>query len=199
MRTVPRVELGRPAVYRDVIDAPEHLVAEIVDGEFWTSPRPAPRHARASSLLGMELGAPYDAGRGGPGGWWILDEPELHLGDDVLVPDLAGWRRERMPRLPETAFFPLAPDWVCEVVSPHTARLDRTRKLRIYARHDVSHAWLIDPIARVVEVLRRHEGLWTIVATHGGPGVLQAEPFPAAAIDLELLWGEPTGAGTPNP
>ena len=110
----------RRATYRDVLEAPPHMVAEIVSGTLHTHPRPAPRHARASSALGAKIGDPFDYG-GGPGGWWILDEPELHLADDILVPDIAGWRRERMPDFPDTAFFTLAPDWVCEGRSPGTS------------------------------------------------------------------------------
>ena len=129
MEIVPRVPLDHhPATYEDLIAVPEHLVAEILDGELYTSPRPAPRHALAHSWLGALLMPPFGGGRGGPGGWMILDEPDLHPGLDVLVPDLAGWRRERMPRLPETAYFPLAPDWLCEIVSPSTAAIDRTKK-----------------------------------------------------------------------
>ena len=112
------------ATYQDVIDAPAHQVAEIVDGTLYTHPRPAPPHAIASSVLGGELNPPFHRGRGGPGGWWILNEPELHLGEDLLVPDLAGWRRERMLEPPDTAYFPLAPDWACEVLSASTRRLD---------------------------------------------------------------------------
>ena len=110
---------ARPrATYRDVLDAPAHRVAEIVDGVLYTNPRPAAPHALASSRIGYSLTGPFDIGRGGPGGWWIVFEPELHLGDDILVPDLAGWRRTRMPRYPETAYFTLAPDW-CARFSRH--------------------------------------------------------------------------------
>jgi hypothetical protein len=124
----------RRATYDDLLQVPAHRVGEIVDGDLHVSPRPASRHALASSGLGSALGPPFHNGRGGPGGWWILDEPELHLGPDVLVPDLAGWRRERMPEFPDTAAFTLAPDWVCEVVSPSTEGLDRARKMPAYAR-----------------------------------------------------------------
>jgi Uma2 family endonuclease len=122
----------RPATYADLLALPENVVGEIVDGELIVSPRPAPAHAIATSSLGGEIMRPFGRGRGGPGGWLIVDEPELHLGEQVLVPDLAGWLRERMPRLPETAWFELRPDWVCEVLSPSTAILDRTRKQEIY-------------------------------------------------------------------
>lgn len=167
---------------------PDHLVAEILDGALYTSPRPAPRHAAASSGLGGVLHGPFDRGRGGPGGWRILDEPELHLGPDILVPDLAGWRRDRLPALPEEAFFALAPDWICEVISPSTASMDRVTKTAVYARERVRHAWLIDPIARTLEILRLENGRWTILATASALDTVRAEPFDAIELDLSLLW-----------
>lgn len=177
-----------PATYDDILKVPDHLVAEIVDGDLYTSPRPAPRHADASSGLGGALRNPFDRGRGGPGGWRILDEPELHLGGDIVVPDLAGWRRERLPRLPDDAFFSMAPDWTCEVTSPSTAALDRVKKLAVYARAQVSHAWLVDPIARTIEVLRLENDRWTIVDTCAGTDTVRLEPFDAIELDLTLLW-----------
>src|SRR5690606_37538519 len=147
-------------------------------------PRPAPRHARARSALGFELGELDRPGGGDhPGGWWILDEPELHLGADVLVPDLAGWRRERMPRLPEGPAFELVPDWICEVLSPSSARLDRLKKMAVYARAGVGHIWLVDPLARVIEVYRLHQGHWlqlTVVAD----GAQRLEPFDELEVDV---------------
>ena len=168
-------------------------MAEILDGELYATPRPAPRHADASSGLGGALRGPFDRGRGGPGGWRILFEPELHLGSDVLVPDLAGWRRVRLPALPDQAFFSLAPDWICEVVSPSTAAMDRGKKLAIYARERVAHAWLVDPIARTVEVLRLEGGRWTIASTWSGLTTVRAEPFDAIDVDLSLLWEDAPG------
>ncbi|MFN3595529.1 MAG: Uma2 family endonuclease, partial [Thiobacillaceae bacterium] len=141
----------RPARYEDLFDLPEHLVGEILNGRLITHPRPAPRHALAYSNLGDELVGPFHKGRGGPGGWWILDEPEIHIGGDILVPDLAGWRRERLPKFPETAYFELAPDWLAEILSPATARVDRTEKLPLYARWGVKHVWLVDPDLRTLE------------------------------------------------
>jgi Uma2 family endonuclease len=176
------------ASYSDLLGVPDRLVAEIVDGELVTSPRPAPRHARAASSLGGELYGPFDRGRGGPGGWIILDEPELHLSGDALVPDLGGWRRERMPTLPEVTAFELAPDWVCEVLSPSTAPLDRTRKLPIYARERVQHVWLVDPSPRTLEVLRLDGGGYRIVGAWHGDTVVHAEPFEAYALRLADLW-----------
>ncbi len=180
----------QPATYEDLMRVPPHQVAEIVNGDLHVSPRPASRHALASSRLGSELGPPFDRGRGGPGGWWILDEPELHLGDDVLVPDLAGWRRERMPKFLDTAAFTLAPDWVCEVVSPGTERLDRAKKMPVYARESVSHLWLVNPIARTLEVYRLADGRWLLLGTHEGAARVRAEPFDAVELDLAPLWGE---------
>ena len=178
----------RPATYEDVLAAPEHLVAEILDGELILSPRPASPHAAAATALGEELGPPFKRGRGGPGGWWILDEPELHLGRDVVVPDLAGWRRERMPEMPEVAYFTLAPDWVCEVLSPSTARHDLTRKMRIYARERVSHVWLVEPLARWVEVRRLDGDTYRVICTEGDDTRARLEPFDAIELDLAVLW-----------
>lgn len=176
------------ATYDDVLNAPENKVAEILDGELFLSPRPAPRHAVSASRLMVSLGGPFDRGRGGPGGWWILAEPELHLGDHVVVPDLAGWRRERMARVPEEAFFTLPPDWVCEVLSPSTARIDRTRKLRIYRDAGVAHAWLVDPMDRTLEVLRTGDAGWVIVAVMTGNDPVRVEPFDAVELELGALW-----------
>jgi Uma2 family endonuclease len=191
MRTVPRVPpFDRPATYDDLAKLPDHLVAEIVDGELHASPRPAPRHAVAYARATRLLESAFHSGRTGPGGWWILAEPELHLEADVLVPDLAGWRRTRMPRVPETAYFPLAPDWACEILSPSTASLDRTQKLAIYAREGVGHAWLIDPIARTLEILRLEADSWRIVVTHTGEATVRAEPFDAIEFSLAEFWAD---------
>ncbi len=178
------------ATYEDVLNAPENKVAEILDGELFLSPRPAPRHAVASSRLGMVLG-PFDEGPGGPGGWWILDEPELHFVEQVVVPDLAAWRRERLPAMPEEAFFSLAPDWICEVLSPSTGRIDRGRKLRIYAEAGVAHAWFVNPLERTLEVLRLREGAWTIVAVCSDSDAVRVEPFEAIELELGRLWADP--------
>jgi Uma2 family endonuclease len=181
----------RPATYDDLLKVPDHLVGEIVGGELYATPRPAPQHADASSGLGGVLRAPFDRGRGGPGGWRILDEPELHLGRDILVSDLAGWRRQRLPLLPDEAYFTLAPDWICEVLSPSTAALDRVRKLAVYAREQVAHAWLVDPLARTLEVLRLESGRWAIVATFEDTSLVRVEPFDQLEWSLTDLWDEP--------
>ena len=176
------------ATYQEVLDAPAHRVAEIVDGTLHTHPRPAPPHAVASSRLGIDLGGPFDRGRGGPGGWWIIFEPELHLGDDVLVPDLAGWRRERMPELPDTAYFTRAPDWVCEVLSPSTRKLDLHGKRPVYAREGVGHLWLVDPLDRTLEAFELRGGRWTLIASAKDDEPVGIRPFDAVTFSLGDLW-----------
>jgi Uma2 family endonuclease len=185
----PERETMKRATYEDVLNAPENKVAEILDGELVLSPRPALRHARAASRLGAFLGDPFDRGRGGPGGWTLLDEPELHLGEHVvIVPDMAGWRLERLPVVPDAPWLDLAPDWVCEVLSPSTARIDRGHKLRIYGRAGVGHLWLLDPIEQTLEVLRLREGAWTILDVLTGKATVRAEPFDAIELELGALW-----------
>jgi Uma2 family endonuclease len=182
--------LRRRATYEDLLQVPHHQVAEIVDGDLYASPRPASRHALAASSLYGTIGPPFHGGRGGPGGWWILFEPELHLGGDVLVPDLAGWRRERMPEFPDVPAFTLAPDWLCEVVSPSTERLDRAKKMAAYARERVAHLWLLNPLSRTLEAYRLSGDRWLLLATHEGGGNVRAEPFEAVELELGPLFGE---------
>ncbi len=178
----------RRATYRDVLEAAEHQIAELIDGQLHLQPRPAARHARCASVIGEELGGPFNRGRGGPGGWIILDEPELHLADEVLVPDLAGWRRSTLPELPDDAFFSVSPDWVAEVLSPSTQLKDRTLKVPLYRQHGVSHVWLVDPLAQTVEVLRLHSEGYLLIGSLVGEGLARIEPFDAIEFDLSALW-----------
>jgi Uma2 family endonuclease len=164
------------------------MIAEIIGGELFTQPRPAVRHARATSRLGMEIGGPFDRGKNGPGGWLILDEPELHLLEDVLVPDIAGWRRERMPELPDTSAIELPPDWLCEALSPSTQGIDRVEKMAAYARAAVPWVWLLDPLARTLEVFRLEGEKWTVRASFRGDAAVRAEPFDAIELELAALW-----------
>jgi len=188
---MPGEPARRHATYEDVLTAPEHLVAEVLSGDLYLSPRPAGPHAEASSVLGMDLGAAFHRGRGGPGGWIILDEPELHFERDILVPDLGGWLRSRLPAVPASAHIELAPDWACEVISPSSARIDRERKLPIYARERVAHVWLVDPLARTVEVFRLDGDGYRLVVTRGGTDRVRLEPFGALELELEALWPTP--------
>jgi len=178
----------RLATYEDLFDLPDHLIGEIIHGQLITQPRPAPKHALASSGLGMKFGDPFQFGRGGPGGWWILFEPELHLEPHILVPDLAGWRRERLPTLPDAAYFSLAPDWVCEVLSPGTARTDRAVKMPIYAAEKVNWLWLLDPDIRTLEVYSLSDGHWLLEGTWKDDDAVRAAPFADVVLQLDDLW-----------
>lgn len=193
--------MGSPAknvaTYQDVLDAPPQVVAEILDGELSLSPRPAFSHAFAGSGLGFDLGNPFQRGRGGPGGWWILDEPELHLGANVLVPDLAGWRKERLPEFPDVTWTDLPPDWVSDVLSPATRRIDLVQKSRIYAKFGVPWLWFIDPTARLVEVRHLRDGQWVIQQTADGTEPARLPPFDA--IELHPAdWFPPGGDAPPG-
>lgn len=179
----------KPATYADLEALPPNLVGEIIAGELYASPRPAMPHAVASSVLGYALIGPFQLGVGGPGGWLIVDEPELHLGEDVLVPDLAGWRWERLP--PEaltTSAVKLAPDWLCEVLSPSTEATDRAAKMAVYAREGVRHVWLLNPALRTLEVFRLEGRHYSLLGTHTGEATVRAEPFEALALQLRVLW-----------
>lgn len=181
----------RRATYEDVLAAPPEKVAEVIDGELHLFPRPAKPHTAAASALGEELGPAFKRGRGGPGGWILLDEPELHLVEDILVPDIAGWRRERMPVMTnELPYFDLPPDWVCEVLSDSTRKLDRAKKVPIYARSGVKNVWLVDPIARTLEILRLEREKYVIMATWADDARVRAEPFDAIELDLAVLWAD---------
>ena len=186
----------RRATYADLEAVPANQVAELIEGTLYVMPRPAPRHARASSRLTMKLGGPFDLGERGPGGWHILIEPELRFPDpsqpgefNTLVPDLAGWRRERMPVLPSTAYFTLAPDWVCEVISTSTEVHDREVKMPIYAREGVPHAWLLDPVKRLLEVYTLDASKrWSEPVLYRDIEIVRAVPFDAIELELSALW-----------
>ena len=180
----------RPATYADIEALPPDVVGEILGGILHVHPRPALSHAHVTSVLGGELGPPFHRGRGGPGGWIVLDEPELHLVEDVVVPDLAGWHRERMPELSK-AHATVAPDWVCETLSESTAAIDRSKKLPIYARAAVPHVWLVDPTLQTVEVFRLDGSTYRLIATHCGDEKVRIEPFDAIELELGALWVVP--------
>jgi Uma2 family endonuclease len=194
MAGAPRIDFDD--VYRELEALPEHVTGEVIAGELYTSPRPARRHAVASTGLAVEVGGPFGRGGGdGPGGWVILAEPELHLGADVLVPDLAGWRRERLPDEDGEPAFRTAPDWVCEIASPSTARRDRTVKRDAYARAGVTHLWLVDPHAEVLEVYELRDGLWLLLGSWAGDAVVAVPPFEAMELALAPLWGREVAGG----
>lgn len=187
------VKQHKKATYDDILKLPENMVGEIIGGELFVSPRPANKHALAATRLTGKLGPTFGGGGEGPGGWWIISEPEIHVGkkteEEVYVPDLAGWRRERMPEYPDAPFFELVPDWVCEILSPSNMRLDRTKKVPQYASLGVKHLWLINPRDKTLEVLRLESGKWILLSTHVEADKVIAEPFQAMEFDLGALWG----------
>jgi Uma2 family endonuclease len=181
------------ATYDDVLAAPEDHVAQVLGGELYVHPRPARRHTRAASALGARLVHAFDQGPTGAGGAWvILYEPELHLGRDIVVPDLAGWQVERFPPDGEDdePFFTVAPDWVCEVLSSSTARIDRVKKAPIYARERVGHLWLVDPRDRTIEVQRLGASRYEVLGTWAGDeGPFELEPFESVPLPAAAFWG----------
>jgi len=190
----PRFPNLRPEVVEGYLGAPANTRAEIVDGELSVQPRPRPGHARAAGKLNATLDGPFDRGGDGPGGWILLVEPELHLGPkpDILVPDLAGWHRDRFPTDAfaddAPAHLSIAPDWVCEVLSRRTEARDRGEKMRVYRREQVAHVWLLDPALKTLEVFHLSQGLYALVDTYEGDGDVRAEPFDAIALTLGALW-----------
>lgn len=178
------------ATYEDLLQVPEHLVAEVIDGELYTQPRPAVRHALGASALGSGIFLPFHQGKDGPGGWVVLFEPELHLGDKphILVPDLAGWRRERMPLIPDVAWIELTPDWVCEVISPSTVRKDRVLKMPIYLDVGVEWLWILDPERKTLEAYQAAGSHWMLLGSWGGDDVVRVQPFDAVELPLAALW-----------
>jgi len=180
----------KPTLYQQLMDLPEHVNGEILNGQLYAQPRPAGRHAVVERGLTIGLAGPFDFGRGGPGGWWILPEPEIHFirDSEVAVPDLAGWRRERMPTIPEDHRFEVVPDWLCEILSPSTAKTDRAIKLPLYAHYGVAHVWLVDPIARLLEAYELQQGRWVLLATLKDDDSVSLPPFDAVSFSLADLW-----------
>lgn len=178
----------QPATYADIEALPPNVVGEILFDSLVTHPRPAPGHIAAANYLSYELGPPFGLGRGGPGGWVILSEPELHLGLHVVVPDLAGWREERLSNRQQRAWIDVAPDWICEVLSPSTKSYDIGPKRRIYSLFAVSHLWYIDPSSRSLEVLQRLDGTWNLLHTFIDQEEVRAPPFDAITFSLGTLW-----------
>jgi Uma2 family endonuclease len=181
---------GFKMLYEAIEALPEGITGEILHGQLHTQPRPAMRHAVAASNLGATLIGPYSRGRGGPGGWWIVDEPELHFVRDteILVPDLAGWRRERMPEIPSDQRCEVVPDWICEVLSPATRSKDREIKMPLYARYGVAHAWIIDPGLETLEAYELRGAEWAPPAVYGTEDTVASAPFEAAAFRVADLW-----------
>jgi Uma2 family endonuclease len=183
-------KLGRRATYEDLENLSDNVVGEIIDGELFVSPRPAPKHAVAASGIIRETSSFSSRKGGSSGGWWIIVEPEIRVSPEALVPDVAGWKRERMPKIPDGAHFEIIPDWVCEVLSPSNARLDRVKKVPKYAELGVKHLWLVDPIAKTLEVFRLESGRWVLLQTFADNDKVKAEPFESTEMDLSNLWAD---------
>lgn len=181
-------EAPRHATYEDLLAVPDHQLAQIIEGTLHVHPRPASPHARAASTMGIDIGGPFDRGRGGPGGWLILDGPELHLARDIVVPDLAGWRRERMPEMPDAPYFTMPPDWACEILSPGTSKIGRGPKRRIYAREQVTYLWLVDPSTKTLEAYRMTGDQYLLIATHEDDDKVRVAPFDAVELELSAWW-----------
>lgn len=177
------------ATYEDLFAIPENMIGEVVNGELVTTPRPSVRHTYVASVLGGEIVPPFQLGRGGgPGGWVILYEAEVMFGENLLVPDLAGWRKERFPGVPKENWISVVPDWICEIVSPSTVRVDKVRKMPIYAQHEVPYLWLVDPAARTLEVLRLSCCQWILLGTYADDDRVRVDPFEEIEIELGNLW-----------
>jgi Uma2 family endonuclease len=187
---MPSVPVPQPTLYEALLALPENLVGEIIDGELYTQPHSSGPHGLAESGLNIELGGPFHKGRGGPGGWWIIVKPEVHFKRDteVAVPDLAGWRRERMPAIPQGHRYEAVPDWVCEILSPGTAKKDRSKKLPLYARYGVVHAWLADPLERTLKVFELRGGFWVLLGTLQNEEPVSMPSFDAVTFSLAELW-----------
>lgn len=188
MNTQSRVKPVKLATYDDVLAAPPHMVAEVLNGELHLHPRPLWQHGNATSVLGSDINSAFQRGRGGPGGWWITIEPEIHLGSQIVVPDIAGWRKERLPGGPVGPFATIAPDWVCEVLSPSTRTHDLTTKREIYGQHGVGHLWFVDPDAKTLEAFALRDGAWVLIAALSGEADVSVAPFDAITFPLGELW-----------
>jgi Uma2 family endonuclease len=181
----------KKATYEDLYTIPENMTGEIINGELVVTPRPSRKHGFAATVLSTEIVTPYQFGRGGgPGGWIFIVEPEIGLEENILVPDIAGWKRERFPRAEAHNWISVAPDWICEVLSPHTARYDRIGKMRIYIRHRVPYVWLVDPILLTLEAYNIEPDGRIILSSFAGNEKVRMEPFPELELDLGLFWLE---------
>jgi Uma2 family endonuclease len=178
----------RHATYQDLVDAPEGLVAELIHGDLYLFPRPNPKHTRVNTNLPALLIPRLQFGQGGPGGWVFMAEPEIHRGGDVLVPDIAAWRVERYQE-PAEAYFSIAPDWICEIASPSTAKVDREEKLPTYRQWGVQYAWIVEPTLRTLDIYNGGAATWSLVRSFVGTETVRAAPFDDIELELALLWG----------
>jgi Uma2 family endonuclease len=182
---------SKRATYDDLLALPEGTRAEVIAGRLESGPSPLPEHSRALGSLSELIGGPYDRrhGRGGPGGWWILGEVDVRLTPhDIVVPDVSGWRRERLPEPWGRRPIDVVPDWLCEILSPSNAAHDRVTKATLYAEHGVRFYWMIDPAERVLEAFRLVDGLWMRIGSYDGSAVARIAPFEDVELELALLF-----------
>lgn len=188
------------ATYAALLDLPDDVRAEVLGGEVVTAPAPLPRHAKVQRALGRFIGGPYDDddGHGGPGGWWILPEVDVRFTPhDIVRPDLAGWRRDRLPDPWDARPIDVRPDWICEIVSPSNAAQDRVTKRKLYAEHGVPCYWLVDPLARTLEALRLEAGTWVDAGSHDEASVARIPPFVEVELAVGRLFPPESPGGTP--
>lgn len=181
--------LQTPDLYNQLTELPENLTGEILNGQLYTNPRPSGKHVSVATNLSIDIGSPYQRGKGGPGGWRILVEPEVHfvLDTEVVVPDVAGWRKERLPEVPESHKFMVVPDWVCEIYSPSSENIDRKIKMPLYARFGVSYLWMVHPIQQTLEAFKLHNGNWQLQGAFENKDEICVEPFESISIKMHEL------------
>ncbi len=186
------------ATYEDLYKIPDNQTGEIIDGQLIVTPRPSRKHVICATALGAAVTAPYQFGQGnGPGGWIFAIEPEIGLGEQIMVPDLAGWRRGRFPIEEDHNWISAVPDWVCEILSPGTFRTDKVKKMPIYAHHGVGHIWLVDPVAMTMDAFRLESGKWVLLGSFAENDKVRVEPFQQIQINLEVLWLESLQSPSP--
>ena len=179
----------RKATYEDLYNIPENMTGEIIAGELIVTPRPSRKHGFCVTALGTAVTGQYQFGQGGgPGGWVIIIEPELGLGENIVVPDLAGWKRERFPFQEESNWISVVPNWICEILSPSTLRNDKVKKMPLYAQYGVEHIWLVDPSAMTLDAFRLESGRWLLLGSFADHDQVRVEPFLEMPISLEKLW-----------
>jgi Uma2 family endonuclease len=184
-----------PATIDDLLAIPEaERFHEIIGGELVRKAMPSIRHGGAQAGLLGRLGGPYNRRPGGPrpGGWRFATETEIRFDDsEIYRPDVAGWRRERLPELPDEFPLTVRPDWVCEIVSPSNVRNDVVKKMLTYQRSGVPHYWVIDPIAEALIVYRWTDSGYLLVQSAQGEERVRAEPFDAVSLSVHgLLEGD---------
>lgn len=177
------------ATWEDLDALAEGERGEIVGGQLVLLPRPSGEHGETTTDMVAQLGPAFRFGRGGPGGWVFIHEPAVAFQDQIRIPDVAGWKRERYAR-PEKGPYAVVPDWVCEVLSPSNEKNDRVEKLPLYARSGVRHVWIADPLEFTLEVYRLDGEQYVVAGLYADDARARIEPFDAIELEVGLLWGD---------